>query len=857
MPSIPFIISAGKGLCSQCLISSSISILRHGNRLRMMSGIDSGAMMHSLRPTKCAQMTLTEKPIVTSISRLEGIKFCNSSANTRFSQLNVLSSSSIPDSKGPSRGVRVSKLSHPSAVSLVECRVGSSDTQRVFRDNVEDFSFSPKQRVSDSVESDFLAPASVTWESVGLNDSIARSVEQVGFSRPSAVQAAAIPSIVEGDDVVLAAQTGSGKTHAYLLPIIQLLTTSRQCDSNSTTTSSSSSSISSSSSSLDGFAPEPSLFSSENVDTNVDDQNSGVRRRGLSFDSQSSGFGGQPGQERFGWPTSPQRGDGVSQQRKPFALVLCPNATLCLQVVEMARALLSKQSSGGESLLLVQSLAGGEAWPLRPPDICVATAAALLNNLFSYDAKHRRRTAFVRDVKHVIVDEADMLLSGGYARDVGRLLAMFRLEEKQLSLSIDTSSSALDRRGSLSFTSTPASETQNDLPWTDFSPPADTDKRRPNQTTGSESASSEDANPSGTGAESFAGRDTEDRKEEGRVEDERGAGGLQTGRQVASGILEEEEDEEVEEKEDYSWADAEWEEGMTGVDPGVAYGQSLLPTSSNSGRENSGQGFGGASAGEGGGKKAYAGGWRRMKREYTRSKQYVFVAATVPASGKRTVGETLRRQFPEAVWINGNLLHRNSPLLQQFWKEVTPETRLSSLLSSINTPLPSSPHADNQPPPGIMVFANSTDAVEAIGRVLSQNGVSCLLFHRDVVLEERSATLREMRERGGVLVCTDAAARGVDIPNVMHVIQAEFSLSAVDYLHRIGRTGRAGQPGRVTNLFAPTSRLLVEAVRTAVEAGDPVEGAFSRKRSFRKKFKKYGVGRQGPIGSARGPSDNY
>src|SRR5690348_5380531 len=102
--------------------------------------------------------------------------------------------------------------------------------------------------------------------------------------------------------------------------------------------------------------------------------------------------------------------------------------------------------------------------------------------------------------------------------------------------------------------------------------------------------------------------------------------------------------------------------------------------------------------------------------------------------------------------------------LQQHWKEVTPETRLSSLLSAINTPLSSSSPADNPSPPGIMVFANSTDAVEAIGRVLSQNGVSCLLFHRDIALEDRSATLREMREQGGVLVCTDAAARGVDIP---------------------------------------------------------------------------------------------
>ena len=56
----------------------------------------------------------------------------------------------------------------------------------------------------------------------------------------------------------------------------------------------------------------------------------------------------------------------------------------------------------------------------------------------------------------------------------------------------------------------------------------------------------------------------------------------------------------------------------------------------------------------------------------------------------------------------------------------------------------------------------------------------------------------------------------------------------------MGRTGRAGQPGRVTSLYCEEMAQLAEAIRDAVERGELVEGAFSRNRSFRKKVRKYG-----------------
>ena len=59
-------------------------------------------------------------------------------------------------------------------------------------------------------------------------------------------------------------------------------------------------------------------------------------------------------------------------------------------------------------------------------------------------------------------------------------------------------------------------------------------------------------------------------------------------------------------------------------------------------------------------------------------------------------------------------------------------------------------------------------------------------------------------------------------------------------LLQVGRTGRAGKVGRVTSLYMPNHAVLAEAIKAAVDAGEPVEGAFSRNRSFSKKVKKYG-----------------
>lgn len=70
-----------------------------------------------------------------------------------------------------------------------------------------------------------------------------------------------------------------------------------------------------------------------------------------------------------------------------------------------------------------------------------------------------------------------------------------------------------------------------------------------------------------------------------------------------------------------------------------------------------------------------------------------------------------------------------------------------------------------------MIFANTVDAVEAVANILTAARIECYQYHSDISLDDRTNNLTDFQQRGGVFVCTDAAARGLDVPNVSHVIQ--------------------------------------------------------------------------------------
>lgn len=106
-----------------------------------------------------------------------------------------------------------------------------------------------------------------------------------------------------------------------------------------------------------------------------------------------------------------------------------------------------------------------------------------------------------------------------------------------------------------------------------------------------------------------------------------------------------------------------------------------------------------------------------------------------------------------------------------------------------------------------MIFANTAEHAHQLANALRKRNIPCEEYHKLVHYGPKiEGFTRFIEGKSSILVCTDAAARGLDIPIVKHVIQAEFALNVVQHLHRIGRASRAGAIGHATNFVEPNSR---------------------------------------------------
>jgi superfamily II DNA/RNA helicase len=131
-----------------------------------------------------------------------------------------------------------------------------------------------------------------------------------------------------------------------------------------------------------------------------------------------------------------------------------------------------------------------------------------------------------------------------------------------------------------------------------------------------------------------------------------------------------------------------------------------------------------------------------------------------------------------------------------------------------------------------IIFCNRKTDVDIVAKSLTRHGFDASPIHGDLQQSQRTATLEKFRSGElKILVASDVAARGLDIPDVSHVFNYDVPRHADDYVHRIGRTGRAGRSGEAYMLVSPEDRKNLAAVealtKTRIEvaeiAGVPTE----------------------------------
>ncbi|RYG54095.1 DEAD/DEAH box helicase, partial [bacterium] len=104
----------------------------------------------------------------------------------------------------------------------------------------------------------------------------------------------------------------------------------------------------------------------------------------------------------------------------------------------------------------------------------------------------------------------------------------------------------------------------------------------------------------------------------------------------------------------------------------------------------------------------------------------------------------------------------------------------------------------------VIIFSRTKHGADRVAKNLAADGHEAAAIHGNKSQNARQAALKGFASgQVRLLVATDIAARGIDVPNITHVINFELPRSPKDYIHRIGRTGRADASGEAISLITP------------------------------------------------------
>ena len=177
----------------------------------------------------------------------------------------------------------------------------------------------------------------------------------------------------------------------------------------------------------------------------------------------------------------------------------------------------------------------------------------------------------------------------------------------------------------------------------------------------------------------------------------------------------------------------------------------------------------------------------KIIKQCPKKRQTLFFSATISHDIKRLAN----RYMIKPVKL-GAKKYVDQSKLKQVYYDISKNLKLSLLI-----------HLLNKEEAGlVLVFCNSRNTVDFVVKNLRANKINAIAIHGGFSQNKRNKTIELFNKaKVDVLICTDVAARGLHIENVSHVYNYEIPKDAKDYVHRIGRTARAGEEGKVINLL--------------------------------------------------------
>mmetsp|Transcript_7812 Transcript_7812/g.14974 ORF Transcript_7812/g.14974 Transcript_7812/m.14974 type:complete len:389 (-) Transcript_7812:5850-7016(-) len=210
---------------------------------------------------------------------------------------------------------------------------------------------------------------------------------------------------------------------------------------------------------------------------------------------------------------------------------------------------------------------------------------------------------------------------------------------------------------------------------------------------------------------------------------------------------------------------------------------------------------------------------RKILSRIRPDRQTLMWSATWPKEVQYLARDFLRN--PTHIQVGSLELSANHNIRQKI--EIVEESEKLPLLKRILKDI-------MEPTTKVVIFAETKRGCEALCRELQNDRLPAASLHGDKPQRERDYVLRDFRSgRVSVMVATDVAARGLDVKDINYVINYDFPNQVEDYVHRIGRTARAGATGTAITFFTRSNaRLVHDLVNVLKEANQPVpEGLYN------------------------------
>ena len=184
---------------------------------------------------------------------------------------------------------------------------------------------------------------------------------------------------------------------------------------------------------------------------------------------------------------------------------------------------------------------------------------------------------------------------------------------------------------------------------------------------------------------------------------------------------------------------------------------------------------------------------RRIVAALPPQRQSCLFSATMPAEVASLANSLLR----DPIRVEIARKEETAPKIEQFVHHLPQSGKQSLLLSMLQDDALSR----------VIVFTRTKHGANKVAGVLENAGIQVNAIHGNKSQPQREKALREFRTgRARVLVATDIAARGIDVTGISHVINFDLPVEAESYVHRIGRTARAGAAGIAISFCDPSER---------------------------------------------------